>query len=43
MPEPITCHRPPCRESLMTKLAWLSPGLILCGVMAGHLIEAAAR
>jgi hypothetical protein len=45
MPELIRYYRPDPktlgRESLMAKLAWLSPGLILFGIMLGHLIEAA--
>lgn len=47
MPELIRYYRPPAHtlghESLMAKLAWLSPGLLLFGIMAGHLIEAAIR
>lgn len=43
MPELIRFYRPPQRERLLAKLAWLSPGLFLFGIIAGHLIEAAIR
>lgn len=43
MPELIRYYRPPQRESLMVKLVWLSPGLLLIGALAGHLIEAGWR
>lgn len=44
MPALIRYHRPPARrESLMAQVAWLSPGLLLAGIMIGHLIEVAVR
>lgn len=47
MPELIQYYRPDPktlgRESLLAKLLWLSPGLLLIGALAGHLIEAGWR